>query len=218
MMTMMAAAVRRGGSETLVTGSQTQRCQMKMMGMILLLSPTTSSLLSSNHFNTISSSSSSSSKDLFSNEENLALKEYPGLCKVRHGEKREKSTMLLVTEARRATGMTKEASGTLVTSDHKGSPPTLRKGRMVLRDDFQCMLMACHKNMSPPHSCKFGCCGMSSCKSHGPCGSSAATVFMKAWIAVIASQDFAPLRSENVKHACSSFLVVIMAYTLCRAI
>ncbi|KAJ6745567.1 PENTATRICOPEPTIDE REPEAT-CONTAINING PROTEIN, partial [Salix koriyanagi] len=60
MMTMVAAAVKRGGSETMATGSQTQRCQMKMMGMILLLSPTTSSLLSSNHFNTISSSSSSS--------------------------------------------------------------------------------------------------------------------------------------------------------------
>ncbi|KAJ6406351.1 hypothetical protein OIU84_009967 [Salix udensis] len=69
---------------------------------------------------------------------------------------REKSTMLLVTEAWRATGMTKEASGTLVTSDHKGYPATPRKGRMVLRDDFQCMLMACHKNLSLPHSCKFG--------------------------------------------------------------
>ncbi|KAJ6745564.1 hypothetical protein OIU74_028279 [Salix koriyanagi] len=61
---------------------------------------------------------------------------------------REKSTMLLVTEAWRATGMTKEASGTL---EHK-----CRKGRMVLRDDFQCMLMACHKNLSLSHSCKFG--------------------------------------------------------------
>ncbi|KAJ6361477.1 hypothetical protein OIU78_002001, partial [Salix suchowensis] len=113
---------------------------------------------------------------------------------------REKSTMLLVTEAWRANGMTKEASGTLgtinkmemscqketdwknkyqleklyrkqtagfqysnilqntsaVTSEHKGYPATLRKGRMVLRDDFQCMLMACHKNLSLPHSCKFG--------------------------------------------------------------
>ncbi|KAJ6697959.1 hypothetical protein OIU79_011503 [Salix purpurea] len=43
-----------------------------------------------------------------------------------------------------------------VTSDHKGSPATPRKGRMVLRDDFLCMLMACHKNLSLPHSCKFG--------------------------------------------------------------
>ncbi|KAJ6745566.1 hypothetical protein OIU74_028281 [Salix koriyanagi] len=42
------------------------------------------------------------------------------------------------------------------TSDQKGSPATLRKGRMVLRDDFQCMLMACHKNLSLSHSCKFG--------------------------------------------------------------
>ncbi|KAJ6406352.1 hypothetical protein OIU84_009968, partial [Salix udensis] len=99
---------------------------------------------------------------------------------------REKSTMLLVTEAWRATGMTKEASGTLGTinkmemscqketgkqipvgktvskansrfpvfqylAEHK-----CRKGRMVLRDDFQCMLMACHKNLSLSHSCKFG--------------------------------------------------------------
>ncbi|KAJ6745569.1 hypothetical protein OIU74_028283 [Salix koriyanagi] len=30
-MTMVAAAVKRGGSETMATGSQTQRCQMKMM-------------------------------------------------------------------------------------------------------------------------------------------------------------------------------------------
>ncbi|KAJ6406353.1 hypothetical protein OIU84_009969 [Salix udensis] len=94
--------------------------------------------------------------------------------------------MLLVTEAWRATGMTKEASGTLGTinkmemscqketgkqipvgktvskansrfpvfqylAEHK-----CRKGRMVLRDDFQCMLMACHKNLSLSHSCKFG--------------------------------------------------------------
>ncbi|KAJ6697966.1 hypothetical protein OIU79_011509 [Salix purpurea] len=28
---MVAAAVKRGGSETMATGSQTQRCQMKMM-------------------------------------------------------------------------------------------------------------------------------------------------------------------------------------------
>ena len=60
-------------------------------------------------------------------------------------------------------------------------------------------------------------CHSCSCKSHGPCGFSAAAAaaFMKAWIAVIASQDFGHLRSENVKHACSSFLVVIMAGTLC---
>ncbi|KAG6778997.1 hypothetical protein POTOM_015361 [Populus tomentosa] len=59
-MMMAAAAVRRRGSEAFFIGSQIQRCQMKIMGMILLLSPTTLSLLSTNHSNSISSSSSSS--------------------------------------------------------------------------------------------------------------------------------------------------------------
>ena len=114
----------------------------------------------------------------------------------------EKSTMLLVTEAWRAAGMTEEASrilGTInkkemtsqketgksntsrkhretvskansrcpcsnilqnpstVTSDHKGSPATHRKGRMVLRDDdfsVECSWLAT-RNMSLPHSCRF---------------------------------------------------------------
>ena len=116
----------------------------------------------------------------------------------------EKSTMLLVAEAWRATGMTKEANRLLgtrnrkemtnrkealekeipvgnleklyqkqtegvlysnilqipstVTSDMKGSPAPLRKGRMVLRDaDFpvECSWLATG-SMSLSHSCKFG--------------------------------------------------------------
>ena len=54
-MMMAVAAVRLRGSEAFFIGSQTQRCQMKIMGMIL------PSLLSCNHSNSISSSSSSSS-------------------------------------------------------------------------------------------------------------------------------------------------------------
>ena len=45
-----------------------------------------------------------------------------------------------------------------VTSDHKGSPATLRKGRMVLREDgfpVECSWLAT-RNMSLSHSCKFG--------------------------------------------------------------
>jgi pentatricopeptide repeat protein len=67
-MIMAAAAVRRGGSEAFFIGSQIQRCQMKIMGMILL-SPTTSSRNHSNFISSSSSSSSSNSRDKHKNDD-----------------------------------------------------------------------------------------------------------------------------------------------------